>query len=792
MELGRHTEVVDEITAVVEEHPLREPLAGLLMLALYRCGRPGESIQCYHRVRRVLRDDLGLDPGPELQRLYGEILVADPALDHRPTTPTGRNDLPRDVADFTGREAELHRLTSGDRAGSTLLICAVDGMAGVGKSALVVRAAHRLSDRFGDGQLFVDLHGYTAGRQPLTPEAALGMLLRAVGVPDEAIPKGVDEMAARWRAELAGRRVLVVLDNAYDTAQVTPLLPGSAHCMVLITSRRRLVGLDGAETLSLDVLPEADAVTLFSRITRRDPDGATEDVAEVTRLCGYLPLAIGLAGARLRNRPTWTVAHLSERLRDERRRPGLLQSQDYGVNAALAVSYEHLPPPQQRMYRMLGLHPGQDIDAYSAAALTGEPRHVVEDVLEALCDAHLLTQPTVGRYRLHDLVRDYARASVEADEPAPHRALAQQRLLDYYLHLTEIAGDLVMPGRAKLGPPPSHPPSEVPALTGVSQAMSWFQDEYDNLRAVVAMAVERDGDARGWQIGRHFAAYQWRYGHFDSGIHTLETALTALRSDTDPAACIVFLVNLALMHTGRGGYRVALGHLDRALSLARTSGDQAMEAAVLAHMASHTVLIGQAETALGLASRAIEINRSLGLPTREAEALTIALGILPHLGRYSDAIEWGTRALALLDGTTDDLTEATIVSRMGTAHSHLAQHDLAISALHRAIDIAREANDRRSQGSHLHRLADALRRCGRLDDALHQALRALDINHGAADPTDLVETHIVLGDIHRDLGGYDEAHAHYRQAHALAATIEYRSGQDRALDGLGTAVPVVA
>jgi DNA-binding SARP family transcriptional activator len=789
LKLGRHTAVADELITVVDEHPLREPLTGLLMLALQRSGRTAEALVRYHRIRKALAEDLGIDPGSELRTLYDQILATDPALDHQPIAPVGRNDLPRDIAYFTGRSVELERLTSIVDSGGTIVIQAIDGMAGVGKTALAVHAAHRLAGRFRDGQLFVDLHGHTADREPLSADAALDLLLRAAGLPDESIPKNLDEKAARWRAELAERRILVVLDNASSSAQVRPLLPGSASCAVLVTSRRRLVGLDGVEVLSLDTLPEADAVALFHRIAGLDH--AREQVADVVRLCGHLPLAIGVVAARFRSRPTWTVEHLLERLRDRRSQPALLEADSYSVAAAFALSYQQLPPDQQRMFRLLGLHPGTDIDWYAAGALAGLPLASARDLLDALCDVHLLVEYLPGRYRLHDLVREYARTNAETDEPEPERGRARDRLLDYYLHVSEIAADLLVPLRRTLGPKPEQPPVDAPLLSQQSEALSWFQAEHGNLLAVARVAVEHSTAEHGWQIPRNAAVYLMRCGSFGMSATVLRTALIAFRPDTDPAARIACRSNLALAYMGLGEYRPALDYLRQSLADACDCDDHASAGVLLILSAVLSNLMGSFAEAATFASRAMRAVRDQADKAREAEALCALVEALDRLGRQHEAVDAARQAAIPAEALANERVEGVLLSRLGTAHSHLDQHDIALSLLTRSVEVARQANDRPSEAAYLHRLAHALRRSGRHREALVHAREALDILQEVADPADLAETHNALGAIHSDLRRYDDALAHYRHALTVADRVGYRIGQAYALDGIGRILHVM-
>ncbi|WP_410588169.1 BTAD domain-containing putative transcriptional regulator [Amycolatopsis sp. lyj-23] len=414
---GEAVAVVPQLGELVSRHPLREETRKLLMLALHRCGRPADALGVYEQGRRLLRDELGVDPGAGLRELHERILRDD--LPHRePGGPGGRSFLPYDTAHFTGRAAELEFLTGCRPAGTALNILAVDGMAGAGKTTLAVRLAHQLAPGFPEGHLFIDLHGHTAGQEPLDPGAALERLLLDFGLAPAQIPPDPGQRAARWRAEVAERRVLVVLDNALDATQVRPLLPGTGKAQVIITSRRRLAGLDGVTSRSLDVLPARDAVALFTRIagtgrTQRRPDA----VAEVVALCGYLPLAVGIAAWRFHNRPAWSLEDLVCRLRDRAGRLAELRLGDRSVAAQFELSYRKLTPGQRRLVRVLGTaaRSGEDFDAGTAALLLDLPVREAERLLEELFDAHVLGQRATGRYHFHALVQEHARA--KAAEP---------------------------------------------------------------------------------------------------------------------------------------------------------------------------------------------------------------------------------------------------------------------------------------------------------------------------------------------------------------------------------------
>jgi DNA-binding SARP family transcriptional activator len=415
---GDAAAVVPQLGELVSRHPLREETRKLLMLALHRCGRTADALTVYERGRRLLRDELGVDPGAGLRELYERILRDD--LPHRRTAePGGRSFLPYDTAHFTGRADELRFLTGCRPAGTALSIVAIDGMAGVGKTTLAVRLAHQLAHGFPDGHLFIDLHGHTAGQEPLEPSAALERLLLDFGLAPEQIPRDTGQRAARWRAEVAERRVLVVLDNALDATQVRPLLPGTGAASVIITSRRRLAGLDGVTSRSLDVFPARDAAALFTRVAGGDRTAHRPDaVAEVVALCGHLPLAVGIAAWRWHNRPAWSLEDLVFRLRDRAGRLAELRLGDRSVASQLEVSYRRLTPGQRRLFRVLGAaaHPGEEFDAGTVASLLNQPAREAERLLEELFDAHLLRQRAVGRYHFHDLVQEHARAKGEEPE----------------------------------------------------------------------------------------------------------------------------------------------------------------------------------------------------------------------------------------------------------------------------------------------------------------------------------------------------------------------------------------
>ncbi|MFE0512972.1 BTAD domain-containing putative transcriptional regulator, partial [Streptomyces sp. NPDC058964] len=497
LEQGYHAEAVSELTALTAAHPLRERLRELLMLALYRSGRQAEALAVYADTRRLLAEELGVDPRPGLRDLQQRILQADPAL-AEPSAPMAEPavvpvrpaQLPATVPDFTGRASFVGELSEvlASAEGRVMAVSALAGIGGVGKTTLAVHVAHQARAAFPDGQLYVDLQG--AGPRAAEPETVLGSFLRALGTPDSSIPDSLEERAALYRSVLDGRRVLVLLDNARDAAQVRPLLPGTEGCAALVTSRVRMVDLAGAHLVDLDVMSPDEALALFTKIVGEERVASEREAAlDVVAACGFLPLAIRIAASRLAARRTWTVSVLAAKLADERRRLDELQAGDLAVKATFELGYGQLEPAQARAFRLLGLADGPDMSLAAAAAVLNLPAEDTEDLLESLVDTSLLESAAPGRYRFHDLVRLYARACAERDEQPPsEREAAMSRLLDFYLataagvYAIERPGDRLVDGLE---------PTEFPGLRfdEGTAALDWLYSEAAPLLACVRQSA---------------------------------------------------------------------------------------------------------------------------------------------------------------------------------------------------------------------------------------------------------------------------------------------------------------
>lgn len=442
------------------------------------------------------------------------------------TVVTART-LPRDVSTFTGRQEELQRLlrfvSRASRAGQVAVV-AIDGMPGVGKTAFVVHAAHRLAADFRDGQLFVDLHAHSASRAAVSPMEALSGLLLATGVPAAAIPSDLDTRASMWRDRLAGRQVLIVLDDAASHDQVSALLPGVPGCLVLITSRRRLTDLHDVEIISLGTLSRDTAIRLFVRIAglQEEPDSQAE-VAAVVHMCGYLPLALGLLAGRMRAHPTWTARHLAGSIKASR--AGALGEMQVGVavDSAFELSYQNLPHDQKRLFRHLGLHPGGELDAHAAAALDGGDLGRSRRGLEALHDVHLIDERLPGRYRLHELIRSFARSLVSRNEADDDEA-ATSRLLDYYLRATVMANRLVVEYRDSVVSLDGTSETPLPDLGSRQAALSWLALERPNLLACVRHAAGQGREEHAVRLAHAVHAFLRTAGDWDQAVGIHQTA----------------------------------------------------------------------------------------------------------------------------------------------------------------------------------------------------------------------------------------------------------------------------
>ena len=712
--VGRHTELISELTALTDAHPLRERLRGQLMLALYRTGRQADALQAFTDARRILADELGIDPGPDLQRLNQRILVGDETLAPPKTARSSRRHyLPRDIEDFTGRSEELDQLVASlladDPSRTAVVITAIDGMAGIGKTVLAVHTAHRLANRFPDAQLFIDMHAHAAGHEPADPTDALHSLLRGLGVPDEQIPDSLDERAAMWRAELADRKALVILDNVAGAAQVRPLLPGTGGSLVLLTSRRRLA-LEAVHTISLDVLPPGDAIALFERVVGDSrPVADLDAVREVVDLCGYLPLAIRITAARLRTRPAWTIRYLADRLRRDRRRLIELTAGDHSVTAAFELSFRYLTPPQQRLFRLLGLLPGSDFDAYIAAALAGTGLDEAEDMLEELVDAHLLLQSTPDRYRFHDLLRQHARLKADQAEPEAARREALTRVLDYYLDATSRAADHMDTGFQPVEFDGTRPPVHGPPLGTYDDAIAWLDAEQTNLIAAIDYAAENGWQDHAWQLPQALYACSHTRGLTVDWIDAHKLALTATRDHIDQHTRAATLRNLGLSYWQTGQYADALVEFKQSLALYQRLEDRKREGHMLNIVGATYRQLRQYDEAIEHHKRAVGVSEEAGDPWSVGHGLDNLGNVYRLLGRYDEAVEHHLRALAIMRDVGSRRGENDLLNDTGETYCAAGRMSEALDCHQQALEIAHQTYDRYQEARAYDGMAHALR-----------------------------------------------------------------------------------
>ncbi|MEU0883447.1 BTAD domain-containing putative transcriptional regulator [Lentzea sp. NPDC005914] len=695
LELGRFDDVIDRLRRESAQHPLREELWAQLMLALDRSGRRGEALEAYAAARKHMVEQVGVEPGARLRQLQQVILESRVPS---PATLNAHRQLPMDIAEFTGREAELRKLCEPGPQ-TTVVISAIEGMAGVGKTKLAVRAAHQLVQRYPDVQLWADLHGFDADELPADPAAVLESFLRLLGVPGGQIPESLEARAALYRDRLAGKRALVLLDNAAGEDQVRPLLPGSASCLVLITSRRTLLRLDGVKSLFLDVFTPGEAVALLSRIAGADRVEADREAAErVAELCGHLPIAVALAAKRLARRPQWTVRDLVAQLE---RGGGL------GARGVFDLSYQALPDNQRRLFRLLGLHPGEDVTAESAAALAGLTAYETEDLLETLLDEHLLQQHTPGRYGLHDLLRAYAVEQVMAADPPPARDLARRRVLDWFLHTSWHAELQLNPVR-KLEIGTADPAVHPRTFADRDAALLWCDTERANLVAAIRDAAEHGLPEQCWNLAQCLWDFFNLRKHWADWIDTHSVALAAARSVGDRSAEGRMLITLGIGLREIRRHDEAVECYRQALSIFRAVGDKSRQEPTLNNLGIAYMVLGRVDDALSCYEQAAEIARELGNLHTEA-VISNNIGLLhADARRFGQALERYLRALEIRQEIKDPYSEAILLNNIGEVYRGLLDFPEAVSYVERALEMFRAIGDLYGQAESLDNLGLAL------------------------------------------------------------------------------------
>ncbi|WIM96188.1 BTAD domain-containing putative transcriptional regulator [Actinoplanes oblitus] len=721
---GRERELAGELSAMVERFPLRERMRGQLMLALARSGRQADALTEFRRARQLLADELGIEPGEELQGRHREILKGETAAgagpESRAAVPV--RCLPRTVGDFTGRREQIDRLLSrrlaGDESGP--LVAVIDGMAGSGKTTLALHLAALVGDRYPDAHLFVDLQGHSE-RDPVEPAAALLILLRQLGLPAEDIPLEPMQRVACWRTETARRRLLVVLDNAASSSQIADLLPTAPGSLALVTSRRRLAGLDGARVESLPVLAPDEAVALLEQIAGERVRAEPEAAAEVVRRCGLLPLAIRLAGARLAHRPRWRVADLLRRL-SEAALPELA-AEDRTVTGAFALTYGQLRPPLQRVFRLLGVHPGADFDALAVAALADLARDTAEEMLDDLVDVHLVEEPEPGVFRLHDLMREYA-GMLAAELPAGDRAAALTAVLDFQLHAAIAA--TIPSHRAILTRDLGAPVAARPDLVA-GDPIARLERERPNLVAYVEAAGRTD---YAWQIPRAVWHQMFYRGYMDDTRRLQLLALAAAQASGSRSAIATTANYLASVYGRAGQTDKAEEYLLLSIRLREELGEIDATSVGYSNLGTIYLSQGRLAEALETVQTVIRLHTRFGDLGSASSTLAIAADIFAALGRPEQALHYARRRLlSTIENREDGQLAGTLLTlqrlryRLGTLSAAAAHHYIDM-----ALWVTRRTGYQSTTGDAHNDRARLLRDEGRYAEALGEHRRAVEIS----------------------------------------------------------------
>ncbi|MCI2421200.1 tetratricopeptide repeat protein [Saccharopolyspora sp. K220] len=767
--LGRHQEVLPFLQRVAEADPLHEAVHAALMIALAGSGQQAAALNVYDTLRRRLAEELGADPGPELVAAYERVLRQEvPRPEFTPVS--AHRQLPPDIADFTGREAELTALHERVRAadgGTAVPIALIEGMGGVGKTRLAVRAAHQLlaAGRCGDCQLYVDLRGH-ADQPPADPSAVLASFLRLLGVPDDQIPSRTDERVMLYRDRLYDKKALVLLDNASGEDQVVPLLPAGPENIVLITSRRTLA-LDGAHTLPLDVFTPVEAEDLLSKVVGRNRD-TPEAARRVVELCGRLPLAVALAARRLQSRRAWTVSDLAARLAETGDRLYELVAGNRRLRAVFDLSYHALDQDEQRMFRLLGLHPGDDFTVDAVAALAGVGRGEAQHLLDRLVDEHLVNVVTRHRYRLHDLLAEYVRSIVREEEPESQRTAAITRVLDFYLHSATSATYLLQPHQPTMklaGSQPVHRPK----LCSKEEARRWLDAERACLIAAVSLAAEQGWPTHAWQLTRSLRDYLhlYGYGHDHDWVRTHEAALAAAIAAQDSVGEAVTRADLAAAYLDQGRGADAREHLYRALEFHRATGDRVLETSTLESLGTLCYRLGQFREALR--HFRFGASRCAGRDPYREGVLRVNVGnALAALGFVDESLESLHRGIELSRQAGNADGECCGLADVGEVHRRTGNYVQAVDFLQRAVALAVEHGLEPKVAYARHRLGKTYRELGRYDDAMTNLHAALQIVRQVSGPAAESEVLISFGAAHRDIGDLTTAGKLIDQGQRLA------------------------
>jgi DNA-binding SARP family transcriptional activator len=780
LELGHHAELVGELRQLLTQYPLDETFVAHQMTALYWSGRPADALSLFRETRRQLIDEQGTEPGPVLAELHQRILNRDPQLavrstDQRPARAARPDTLPPATADFVGRADELAQLTGPD--GSLPGVAVIAGMPGVGKTALAVQAARQVEAQYPDGTLYLSLHAHDPASPSLDATEALYRLLRMLSVPATHIPDTMGERAALWRAQLSRRRAVVILDDAAGHDQVRPLLPAETRSLVLITTRRRLPGLGADRMLTLDVLPESDAIALFRRIAGEAATTDTGQVATLVGLCGRLPLAVQLTASRgSRGRPL-QLADMIEELSASPARLGSAGAASPGVVSAFDLSYRALEPDHQRFFRRLGVSPCECMSLQAAAALGDCTVAEAEKALGTLLDHHLLARAPEGQFRFHGLIREYAAVRAARDDPAADLRQAVARLLDFYLHTADRADRVLHPFRQRPPLHVTHLPAASPAVGTAEDATAWLEAEWRNILQAAQHAGRHEWKKRCADLTHVLADFVEIRAYWDEAIAAHTLALQACRELADPARVAQAALELSAVSQQVGRHEASLPLAEEAAASYRMLGDRRGEARALDQIGLAHQRAARSREALAHFHEAGLLFDAAGDEHGVAGTLSHSGIASWHLGRYQEALKYLREALALYRQAGDQRGTAKTLNNLGRIHLYCGYHRDALDAYSESLKIFTAIGGAQNQAILLHNIGSVYHYKGSHEEGLDACRRALAIYRDIGDLPDEADVLNDIGAIYQSAACYDEALVHHQKARLIAEDIGDQSQQ---------------
>jgi DNA-binding SARP family transcriptional activator len=787
LELGRHADLVGELGHLLAQYPLDETFIAHQMAALYGSGRPAEALSLYRDTRTRLIDEQGTEPGQMLFELHQRILRRDPQLavttaGRRPDRVSRTETLPPETGEFVGRSKELGLLTREHSDSPSVSV--IEGLPGVGKTALAMHAARLASTQYPDGTFYLNFHSHDPASPSLDAGEALHRLLRMLTVPSAQIPDALGERAALWRAQLSRRHAVVILDDAAQYDQIRPLLPVAGQCLILITTRRGLPDLEGARALTLDALPVDDAITLFRRIAGNGSAHDENEIAAAVRLCGRLPLAIQLAAGRLAQDYSPRLADLVEELSQSSAPLRGTGTATLEVMPAFDLSYRALEPDHQRFFRRLGASPCAQVSLHAAAALGGGTLAEAERALAALIDHHLLARAPAGQFLFHDLIRGYA-ATLAADEDSrPERRQAVGRLLDYYLYTADQADRVLHPFRRRTPVSVTRPPAASLALARPEDAAGWLESEWRNILQAAQYAGRHEWKRKCADLTHALAGFVEIRAYWDEAIAAHTLALQACRDLDDPARIAQASLELSEVSQQTGRHEATLTLAEDAVAIYRSLSDRRGEAEALDQIGMAHQRAARSREALAYFQEARILYGDAADQHGVANTLIHSGISCWHLGHYPDAMGHLRDALSLYRDVGDKRGEAKTLNNLGRMHLYFGYHRDALECYQNSLSIFREIGAAQHQAIVHHNIGSVYHYKGSYEDGLAAYRRALEIYRDIGDLPDEADVLNDIGAIYQSAECYDEALIYHQKAGLIAEEIGNQSQQVAALRGI--------